>query len=401
MISAFILSIALNSQKRDEHIEVVTKSFSSDATPQIESKKTIVTTKPNIVIVKKNLVEEKIEMPEIIKSKKREIRLQRLKNEIYLRNYCTNTNIDATYAYYNKLRIDSGMTALKRNNVLERSANNHAKYLYENFDYIPHDLSMHLEDYSMLFFTGQKPYERALSEGYFAKTVSEGIAFAYTAKQSLDGLMTAIYHRFGILDFDIDEVGVSNYLMTNNCMFSFVHNPSISIVNDLCQQDLNTSMDELAICKEDKGISRSLYRDTLDAINKKNPPYVLYPPNNSTNIIRAFYGEIPDPMPDKEFTANPVSIQFNPYFYKNHSIEMSSFTIREVEKKEFLDARIINQKNDPNHHFNRYEFALFAFNIFDFSQNYIVEFKYRIDNKEQEPIIWRFSTGYKTNYREF
>ena len=326
-------------------------------------------------------------------------RLQKLHQEIYKNNSCNNKDILEHYAYYNKMRTDSGMIPLKRNEVLENSANNHAEYLYENFDYIPHDTSKHYEDNSLPFFTGKNPYNRAFNTGHSSKYVGEGLAFAYTAKESIDGLMTAIYHRFDILDFNTDEVGISDYKLANNCMFSFVHNPSISIANSLCQKDFNTSYDDVSICKDDKKVSASLYRNSVSKIVKSNPKYVLYPPNNSRGIIRKFYGETPDPMPDKDFTGNPSSIQFNHYYYKNKSIKNTSFTIHKKNNNQVLDARILNKRNDPNGIFSRYQYALYPLKILEPYTTYIVKFDYLLNGIEQPPIIWKFTTGRKSDYR--
>lgn len=335
-----------------------------------------------------------------MKTQLRKKRLLQQRQKINNRNTDCQNNLEATYAYYNKMRTDSGMIPLKRNEILEQGATNHAEYLYENFEYIPHDLTLHNEDDSFIHFTGVKSWDRAISAGHNTGFISEGIAFTGKAKNAIDGLMTAIYHRFGILNFFMDEVGLSNYIVSSNCMFSFVHNSSLSVLDDLCLQELNTSGRPHQICKESKTLPMSLFSKSVYDIAKQNPPYVLYPPNNGKNIIRKFYGEIPDPMPDKEFTGNPVSIQFNRKYYRLKSIEMISFRMQEVGTYQFLEGRILKKDTDPNKRFNENEYAFFPFEVYKPYTKYIVEFKYTLKGVEQDSIVWTFTTNKREDYRK-
>lgn len=362
----------------------------------IVSKKII--TKKKLLPLEKTLVKETNKQKEPSKLGIRRKKIKKLRDTLYDKNYCQNS-IDKAYTYFNKIRTDSGLIALKRNKILEQAATNHSEYLYENFEYIPHDITMHNEDESFLFFTGEKSQKRAIYEGYSTNRVGEGIAFARTSRESIDGLMTAIYHRFSILDFKIDEVGLSNYKFANNCMFSFVHNPSNSILNNLCKQDLNATSNDYKLCKDEKKMSARLYWKSMNEILEKNPKYVLYPPSNGKNIIRMFYGEIPDPMPDRDYTANPVSIQFNHYFYKRKEIEMISFRMQDIYSAQLLEGKIVKEGDDVNDLFNSYQFAFFPYEIYKPYTAYIVEFKYKINEVEQEPIVWRFTTGNKKDYR--
>lgn len=335
-----------------------------------------------------------------IDRKKRKVTREKIKKHwqdiTSYRISCREIDINEIYAYFNRMRTNSGMTPLTRNRALEQAADNHAEYLYTNFEDIPHDLTMHHEDMSFIYFTGKYPFERAQYEGYYSGQVGEGIAFAPSALQSIDGLMTAIYHRFGILNFYIDELGVSNYKIHDSCIFSFVHNNGIRGVNDLCKNG-EESYKKSRICKDNIIIDYSLYNRLMKSNSKENPRYVLYPSSNATNIIRKFYGEKPDPIPGKQFTANPVSIQFNPAYFANKKIEVISFKIRNNNR--FLKSMFMDQISDPNKIFSSTQFALFPLDIYKAFATYYVEFKYTVDGVYQRPIKWKFTTGYKIDYR--
>ncbi len=402
MSFSLILYMLIMYFQRDDEIIVVKKPISENISIElthitfekkriekkpIEEKKTVTLKKK----VKKNKIIDKF-----VKLELRKKEIQRFRDQVLVKNHCQNS-LKETYMYFNKMRTDSGMIPLKKNHILEKTATNHAEYIFENFDYIPSEQSKHYQNESFIFFTGVNPYQRAQYEEHFTNYVSEGIAFADTAKKTIDCLMTAIYHRFTILNFTFDEVGLSNYKLANNCTFSFVHNPSNSLLNDLCQKDVNATSRDFILCKDDKKISRSSYWNFINTISKQNPDYVLYPPNRGKNIIRRFDGERPDPTPDLEFTGNPISIQFNKYFYKRKSVDMISFRVQEY-LGDFLEGRILKKDTDPNKIFSMYEYAFFPLNILKANRRYVAEFKYTVDGVVQEPIIWSFTTGYKKSY---
>jgi putative periplasmic protein len=118
-------------------------------------------------------------------------------------------------AYLNFLRANAGLPTLAHSSVLEKSARNHARYLLQN----PED--GHDERHrSNPFFTGNRPAERAQRVGYFYDGVHENISTGFypypeevdthlPVQQQIDGLMTAIYHRFSLLEQGIDEAGAA------------------------------------------------------------------------------------------------------------------------------------------------------------------------------------------------
>ncbi|WP_241158672.1 CAP domain-containing protein [Neisseria yangbaofengii] len=98
--------------------------------------------------------------------------------------------------------------------ILEQPARNHALYLTEN----PED-GHDEHNRTSRYFTGNKPSERAKRVGYIYDGVHENVSTSsrfqdtdrtaeFAVHQQLDGLMTAIYHRFFLLEQSINGAGV-------------------------------------------------------------------------------------------------------------------------------------------------------------------------------------------------
>lgn len=103
----------------------------------------------------------------------------------------------------NEIRESMGMNTLVHNDYLALAAQAHASYLVRN------DVTSHNEIPGLLGFTGRTPADRALKAGYLSTQVSENLSTKNRDSQSsIDGLFSAIYHRFGFLDVGIDEIGV-------------------------------------------------------------------------------------------------------------------------------------------------------------------------------------------------
>ncbi|MDX1346297.1 MAG: CAP domain-containing protein, partial [Sedimenticolaceae bacterium] len=111
--------------------------------------------------------------------------------------------------YLNSLRKEAGMTALRNDRELARSAQNHADYLVLHLQGdVSRMSSAHDESPGREGYTGRTPQERAVAAGYPHKQVKENVAIGHaTPVEAIDGLMAAIYHRLAFLDFSIDQVG--------------------------------------------------------------------------------------------------------------------------------------------------------------------------------------------------
>lgn len=277
----------------------------------------------------------------------------------------------ADITYLNEIREDAKLNILLENTALKKSAKNHVTYLYQN------DLHISHEQTKKNFFSGRWPWDRALYTGYGTSIVSENISEGpETHTESVDMLMLAIYHRFGFLDFNIDEVGI---FKNDNI---FVYNMGNSYIRKACDKDGDLSVEFCETKKMKKSEAPNVYK-----IEKNNPDYVIYPPENSYYNLPAFYDETPNPVPDLKASGNPISIQFNPS--KTNSVEIIKFEIRDGE--ELLKSRLLTAKNDPNKKFKKFEYALFPLERLNFGRIYKVLLKAEVNGKPFNKS-WTFGT---------
>ncbi|WP_353570191.1 CAP domain-containing protein, partial [Candidatus Albibeggiatoa sp. nov. BB20] len=147
-------------------------------------------------------------------------------------------DLSSAYLYINQLRQQTDMTELAQNSLLQQSAANHAEFLILN------NASGHFETEGLSGFTGVSVGDRVIQAGYLSRTVSENISGGdQNYKGSIDGLMSAIYHRFGFLDFSITAVGVGisrvSLLEAGNA--SYVYNMGNEGFHQLCQGEPDTT----------------------------------------------------------------------------------------------------------------------------------------------------------------
>lgn len=281
-------------------------------------------------------------------------------------------------SYINNIRSKSNLNTFTNNSILDTAALNHAKYVILNNE-ISHD-----EDRNKPYFTGITPIDRANSVGYNS-AVLENLSFnAHDVKSSIDGLMSAIYHRFAFLNYEFDEIGIANFSDGKNN--SYVYEIGNSKLENFCSSNSSDSGDGkfiLGVCKNKQ--LRIKYEKYENFKNLALTPYVFYP--NDEPTLAFFSNEVPDPMPECKIMANPISIEFN----KNtNKIEMIDFEVFEDDKK-LQNTKILTKKNDPNLRLNDKQFVLFSKDVFKFGKNYTAKFSYKQDNQNKE-IKWNFST---------
>ncbi len=111
----------------------------------------------------------------------------------------------------NQVRQAAGMQLLSENRLLVEAAQQHARYLDENFNRHIHSKGYaHEQSPNLPLFTGATPVERGLEVGYPHRLIYENISVGNeTVGKSVDALMSAIYHRFTFLDFSITEIGAA------------------------------------------------------------------------------------------------------------------------------------------------------------------------------------------------
>ncbi len=122
------------------------------------------------------------------------------------------TSINAVVNQLNTIRQEARMTPLTHSPLLTKAAQNHANYLSHHVSSLAKkgvsDIDLHAQHSSHSGFTGEHASERAQRVGYPTKMVKENISSGNkNSGDSIDGLMSGIYHRFTFLDFLIDTVG--------------------------------------------------------------------------------------------------------------------------------------------------------------------------------------------------
>ncbi|WP_108064294.1 CAP domain-containing protein [Poseidonibacter lekithochrous] len=288
--------------------------------------------------------------------------------------------------YINEHRTNVGMIPFSENNLLNKSAYNHAKYLAKN------KISGHTESNSKPFYTGFEPNDRAYYVNYNAP-IGENLTVGFDSyKSSIDGLFTAIYHRFGFFNFADDEIGIGMESSDDNTLESRVYNLGNTNLLNLCNGSsyLGEGTYYYKVCKnQELRIEESILDNALKSNALKNPDIILWPYENQQNFQPVFYEESPDPLPTCSVSGNPISVQFNDD--KVGSISMNSFKLFDENNIEITDTKILNKNTDPNNRFTSKEFALFPMKRLEWNKNYSVEFKYTEDGISKNKY-WNFKT---------
>ena len=300
--------------------------------------------------------------------------------------------MDVTYeaieaeSYLNSIRSKMNMLTLGTNQSLKDAAKTHAHYLVSNNE------STHEEILGHKNFLAAKPVERAFKKGYNSGQVSENLSTNHpNAYKSVDGLFSAIYHRFGFLSMNIDEIGVGvaqDEYNTDNS--AFVYLMGNSDINRLCAgRSYTGSGSYWKSCKDNSHRIRE--KDYIEALNygkQNNPDLVLYPYNEQRGVPPAFYSEIPDPLPSYDVSGFPVSIEFNDFYYKK--VALLSFVLYDY-KNNAVESHLMDKANDPHQRFTEHQFAIFPLKRLEYNTRYRAEVTYRVKD-EIKKHSWRFYT---------
>ena len=294
--------------------------------------------------------------------------------------------------YLNSIREAMQMLPLIQNDTLASAAQAHADYLVLNNESTHDEIEGHQN------FTGIRPIDRTLYAGYNSLKVSENLSTENpNAQSSIDGLFSAIYHRFGFLNPDIDEIGVGvTQDKKKSAQSAFVYVMGNSQHNRLC---LNTSFTGsgkyiYGVCKKhEHRIKEILFNNVLTYNKRKNIEIILYPYDGQAEVPPAFYSEVPDPLPDHEVSGFPISIEFNDYFFKD--VELYSFKLFKKGGEEVGNVQFMDKNSDPHQRFTENQYALFPLERLEYDAEYSAEVEYRSNNKT-ENLTWSFKTQIPT-----
>lgn len=308
--------------------------------------------------------------------------------EITYANGFSPEDLSQAYSYLNQLRIRAGMTEFSPNVLLETAALNHANYLATNA------LVGHDEFQGMPGFTGIRPQDRTSFAGYRSLAVSENVSTgSANSIESIDGLMGAIYHRFGFLDLIKNEVGIGIAKLSEPSSRNvYVYNMGNSGLNALCEGSAFSGFGRyyLNVCEPDIHLDANDFENVEMLAQGNNPNIVLWPTDGDNNVPPAFFEEMPDPLPDYSVSGYPISIQFNPLTFSN--VNVTEFRLyRESDNYEIQPTRLLNQSTDPNGKLSALEYVLFPLQRLDWNTAYRVEAKYTT-HVGSDMLVWRFQT---------
>jgi uncharacterized protein YkwD len=263
-----------------------------------------------------------------------------------LRGFDATKNLNDAYTYVNMIRAKVGLKEFKKNSLLETMANNHSLFLSSN------NVASHYESDNYSNFTGYDPSARAKYVGYNYRSISENIDFGKMyAKDAVDSLMTAIYHRLGFLSPLNDEIGIS---FTTHPYYKY-----LSVYNMGSQNSINS---------------------TAPAI---------YPFENQDKVSIDFYSddEDPDPVPSTNRVGYPVSITF-PY---NAKVSKTAFNLYDSSGKIISATAITDSHIDPN------EFVIIPNQPLSYATTYKASFNGVWDSKNYTKS-WNFKTVSLDNF---
>ncbi|MFT5112557.1 MAG: hypothetical protein ACI8P9_001884 [Parasphingorhabdus sp.] len=299
----------------------------------------------------------------------------------------SSTPMREDYLYMNNIRLEANLNSYKRNAQLETAALNHSQYQVTN------DISGHGQNASDSGFTGTSPNDRARVAGYAGYfSVGEVISYDETEQKSLNNLMSAIYHRFGLLRNDADEIGFGFFKdSTGGLNQSFVGNNANSKLGELCSREDFTGFGSYYnLCDPALKIEASVYESARDYFTGSNPDLVIWPGNNASNVQPVFYEESPDPLPDYSASGYPISAEFNTTSVMQ--VDLISFELFNINSGEQLtNIRILTQSTDPNSLFSSHQFSLFPLDRLDYNTTYRVDFSYVQDGLPTDKS-WIFTT---------
>lgn len=290
------------------------------------------------------------------------------------------------HAYINSIRQNMNMLTLSKNTNLAEASVAHAKYMVVNNELGHEELKEHK------YFVGEKPWDRAFKFGYPSKLVSENVSVhQYSAKESVDRLFSAIYHRFGFLSTTINEMGVGAFQDEfNSDKSAFVYLMGNSDLNNLCRAKSFSGNRKYVIACSDEHF-RVREKDFSQAIKyakQTNPDIILYPYDGQRDVPPAFYNETPDPLPSLDVSGFPVSVEFNDFFYKN--VKVLSFLLYDNDGNP-VPIQPMDKESDPNGRFSDKQFAIFPLKRLEYNAKYHAEIEFSVNGKSKNKK-WTFYT---------
>jgi uncharacterized protein YkwD len=275
--------------------------------------------------------------------------------------------------YLNYYRRLVGLPEFRWSDELHVATKAHANYLDANPSEESHDeISGHDLYYASSI------WDRDHRAGYATALTSEnfGPGIAEADGAPVKGLMTAIYHRFNILNFNFDEVGVGE----NTNLVVHVEDFGNGAIRELCEAaeaSGTTPSDPVYVCSNNcVAVEYSDVMARMD-VTAGDLDAILYPAPGQSDVQTVFFGETPDPIPGHSFSGLPASVQFNPYTQDCGAIAdgFQSMTLYDLNESRNIDPlKVMTGANDPNNHFTQCDYAFFPKESLTFGHTYRVDF---------------------------
>jgi len=262
------------------------------------------------------------------------------------------------FTYLNGLRTGAGLIPFNWDNALETAAQDHAEYLILNNTF------GHSEVDGNDGFTGVNPWNRGDAAGYspmtfYGENLSGGDDTIY---DSIDGLFTGIYHRFGFLTLNQDDIGIG---IKTDAGYAY---------HSVYNYDMGN-------------------HESIASTQQLNTKTVLWPHVGFTNALTSFNNtESPDPLPECPtygIAGNPISVEFNPA--KNDAVTMNTFRLFASDGSQISNTKILTEATDPANHLSDKQFVLFPLTSLSVDSRYRVEFNYT-ESGTAKTLNWHFNT---------
>ncbi|WP_457598074.1 CAP domain-containing protein [Hydrogenimonas sp.] len=288
--------------------------------------------------------------------------------------------------YLNGLREAAGLPPFYWSATLGGAAAGHASYLAQN------RVDGHGQTPSLPGYTGAGPVDRAVAAGYPSRMVQENLSSGNSgAKDSVDGLFSAIYHRFGFLDPVMDEIGIA-YAKEASGRRIYVYDMGNYRMAGLCSGEsfVGAGRYVTGLCAdEQKRVGVVKFERVLRMNKERSKKVILWPYEGQEDVPPAFFEESPDPLPGFSVSGYPISILFNDRFFKRVTLE--AFRLYETSGKKEIPVRLMNSRNDPNLLLKKNQFAIFPLERLEYATRYTARADYIADGKRGAEE-WHFTT---------
>ncbi|MGC9385519.1 MAG: CAP domain-containing protein [Hydrogenovibrio sp.] len=301
----------------------------------------------------------------------------------------------------NRIRQSLQLNPLKANVKLAEAAKHHARYLSH------HNVQSHQQPPGLAGFSGETPRDRAEASGY-QSPVSEVIAFNQPSPYPMvDDLMSAIYHRLGLLNMTQDQIGLGvagdGDGDVKSVLVGVMGNAQLEA---LCEKPSALKPGARAftqLCASGTPISKHDAAQAMASVTRQNPKLIVWPKSGAT-VPPVFYEESPDPLPECNVSGYPVHLQVNPIFVGRIHFQPDTFTLTRLDDHDPTHtpepveaATVFSNRTDPNRTQNAPAadkdqwIAFFPQQRLDWNRRYQAQIQYT-ENGKTHTMRWNFFT---------